>query len=546
MASIRNYQTFPSSSTTELTRSGSSSDKSTVSLDDAEKAGLFDQNCNATIQPITNGIHKNLSTENKHKKGSPNRQILAALVAQLGTINTGLVFGFSAIALPQMKNLNSTSTIHVNQYEGSWIASMSAVGTPIGCLFSGYLMDILGRKLSLIVTQVPALLGWLLIFCASDVRMVYAGRFFTGLGSGMVGAPSRVYTSEVTQPHLRGTLTALGSVGVSTGVFIAYTLGAILSWDVCAGIMAILPAIALLLMFLFPETPSYLMSVNKPVEARESLHKFRSISYDLNEEIDTLANFNNKNNIKRLTGFKEIFTALIKPNALKPFILLNLYFVIYQWTGTNPMTFNAVEIVAMCGIQLNERWVAVLLGLIRLAVTIASCIACKKYGRRPMTFISSIGCGVTMLGLGSYLSMKNHLIGYEWISLICIIGYTITCTMGFLVVPWIMIGEIYPVQIRGVIGGLTTMINHIAVFSTVKTYPLLLDSLSNYGTFFLYGAVSIIGTVYFYIYLPETKHKSLQEIEDYFSGRNDSLKTGSLLARKTKVLEATKGQVLPM
>ena len=406
-------------------------------------------------------------------------------------------------------------------------------------------MDALGRKLSLIVTEVPALLGWFLIYSATDVKMIYAGRFLTGLGSGMVGAPSRVYTSEVTQPHLRGTLTAIASVGVSTGVLISYTLGAMLSWNICAGISAILPAAALLLMLFYPETPSYLISVNKSEEARDALQRFRSTAYDLDVEMNALVDFNNKNNIKRLTGFREIVNALVQPNAVKPFALLFLYFLIYQWTGTNAVTFYAVEIVAISGIELDKYMVTVFLGIVRLISTIVACVACRRYGRRPMTFISSLGCGITMLGLGSYIWMKDHLASYGWIPISCIAGYTIACTLGFLVIPWVMIGEIYPVQIRGIIGGLTTMCAHVSIFSVVKTYPVLSESITQHGTFLLYGTISMLGTIYFYIYLPETKNKSLQEIEDYFSGRNDDLKTGKINFSKPKFMEVRKGDVFP-
>lgn len=86
-------------------------------------------------------------------------------------------------------------------------------------------MDRIGRKKALLITEVPLILGWLLIAAATDIRMIYGGRLLVGLGSGMVGAPARVYTSEVTQPHLRGMLSALASVSISFGVLFQYTLG---------------------------------------------------------------------------------------------------------------------------------------------------------------------------------------------------------------------------------------------------------------------------------------------------------------------------------
>lgn len=531
-------------------------------VQDPEKTSLVDSALLPKIQPsaLLNNERTNLATNDVATNGNPEdgrtlrgsavRQVLAALVAQLGTINTGMAFGFSAIALPQLQEPDSIIPIKEGSAEESWIASMSSIGTPIGCLTSGYMMDMFGRKRSLIITEIPALLGWLLITFATDIRMIYAGRFFVGLGSGMVGAPARVYTSEVTQPHLRGMLTALSSVGVSTGVLIEYALGSMVTWNVCAAISGILPLTALLLMFFFPETPSYLISRSKPDEAKQALQKFRGSTYNVNQEMETLVEFSNKNNIKRLTGFREIMCALLKPSALKPFTLLFLYFLIYQWSGTNVITFYAVEIFKDSGASMNKYLAAVILGIVRLTSTIVACVLCRKCGRRPLTMVSSVGCGLSMLGLGGYMWLKNYWVANDlplvatWIPVVCIFSYTVTCTLGFLVIPWVMIGEVYPVQVRGIIGGLTTMCAHTFVFMVVKTYPFLASAITRHGTFILYGCISLFGTIYFYICLPETKGRTLQEIEDYFSGRGSALTTGRI-SNKPKVLEIKKGQILP-
>lgn len=554
MSRKRNYETFTS-------ECEPLSEKN-CGVQDPEKTSLVDSALLPNIQPSTkledekailtpNGIHNDPENGDHNFKGSAFRQVLAALVAQLGTINTGMVFGFSAIALPQLQEPNSTIPITEGSAEESWIASMSSIGTPIGCLASGYLMDMFGRKRSLIITEIPALLGWILIAFATNIQMIYAGRFFVGLGSGMVGAPARVYTSEVTQPHLRGMLTALSSVGVSTGVLIEYALGSMLSWNICAAISGILPLAALLLMFLFPETPSYLISRSRPDKARKALQRFRGSTYNVNQEMETLVNFSNKNNIKRLTGFREIVSALVKPNALRPYTLLFLYFLIYQWSGTNVLTFYAVEIFKDSGASLNKYLAAVILGVVRLVSTIIACILCRRSGRRPLTMVSSVGCGLSMLGLGGYMWMKHYWVTNNlpfvatWVPVMCIFTYTITCTLGFLVIPWIMIGEVYPVQVRGIIGGLTTMTAHSFVFMVVKTYPFLSSALTRHGTFILYGCISLFGTIYFYLCLPETKGRTLQEIEDYFSGRSSNLTTDAMVSNKPKVLEVKKGQVLP-
>jgi facilitated trehalose transporter len=196
--------------------------------------------------------------------------------------------------LPQLEA--AESAILVDKAQASWIASLASASTPIGCILSGYLMDNIGRKNTLILTEIPLIIGWLLISMAGNIEMIYAGRLFTGLGAGMIGAPSRIYTSETTQPHLRGTLTALASIGVSLGILLQYIFGAYLAWKTFSAISAILPVIALVMMCFLPETPSYLVGKSKPEQAMASLARLRGSSVNVRKEIDLLQSFAVKNN----------------------------------------------------------------------------------------------------------------------------------------------------------------------------------------------------------------------------------------------------------
>lgn len=157
-------------------------------------------------------------------------------------------------------------------------------------------MDRFGRRKVLIFTEFPLILGWLLISFASDVYMIYMGRLLVGLVAGMVGAPARVYTAEVTQPHLRGTLCGLASVGISIGVLLQYTFGAFVSWRALSGLSAIIPMISIILMCLMPESPNFLITRQKDEKAAKSLAKLRGSTYDVEREIKQLQHFANKNN----------------------------------------------------------------------------------------------------------------------------------------------------------------------------------------------------------------------------------------------------------
>ncbi|KAF7995767.1 hypothetical protein HCN44_006874 [Aphidius gifuensis] len=287
------------------------------------------------------------------------------------------------------------------------------------------------------------------------------------------------------------------------------------------------------------ETIKIIFNVNHTINSNENE------AVDLEHALLSKPNFDVEITRGRQTlGFsldhvREIIKAILQPNALKPFCVLFFYFLIYQWSGTNALTFYAVQIFNKSGVTINSYLITVVLGVVRLLSTIMACVLCRKCGRRPLTMISSIGCGISMIGFSGYLwyyqywKLNNIEPSFTWMPVLFIFSYTIACTIGFLVIPWVMIGEVYPVQVRGIMGGLTTFSAHSFVFSVVKSFPFLIDTITMHGTFLMFGCISLFGTIYFYTFLPETKNKTLQEIEDYFSGRNSSLKTGSLKFRKT-------------
>lgn len=148
---------------------------------------------------------------------------------------------------------------------------------------------------------------------------------------------------------------------------------------------------------------------------------------------------------RKPTG-KEILQALLAPSCLKPFAILVIYFMMYQFSGVNTITFYAVEIFQDSGTQMDKYTCTIVLGSLRFFFTILACISLRRCGRRPLSFISGIGCGLTMLGLGTYMYYKSIWDAqgipavHTWIPVTCIFVFIITCTMGFLVVPWVMIG----------------------------------------------------------------------------------------------------------
>jgi len=460
----------------------------------------------------------------KPTKGSSLKQILVALSANWGTINTGLVFGYTAVSLPQL--MMPGSRILVNRIQASWIASVSTIGTPCGCILAGYFTDLLGRKRTLIALQFPAVIGWLMVGCASTVEWIYIGRFLVGLSSGMIGAPSRVYTAEVSQPHLRGVLAAFASVGTSLGVMLEYVFGSLLFWDKLAFINAVFPAVALFLAFFIPESPSWLISSKKDENrCRASLHRVRDSKCDVDTEVQDLVMFSRANG--SLT-FKEKLRLICQPSTYKPFVIISIYFLLSQFSGLMVVTCYAVDVIRESGTTIDKYAATVVLGIIRLIFTIIGCVLMRRLGRKPLSYISSIGCGVPMLCLSGYMYANASWVANgeqavaTWFPVLSLFLFYACSTIGYMIVPWVMIGEVFPRQIRGMIGGVSTCVGHFSIFIVLQTYPLLQDWVTQPGTFAVYGTVSLLSTWFFFYYCPETKGKTLQEIEESFGKKKPS------------------------
>lgn len=160
-------------------------------------------------------------------------------------------------------------------------------------------MDRFGRKKTLLITEIPLIIGWTVIAIGTNVEMIYAGRLLMGFGSGLVGAPARVYTSEVTQPHLRGMLSAMAASCISFGVLLQYTIGSFASWHILSAVSAVIPTIALITMCLMPESPNYLMVQSRPEKAAKSLSRLRGSKYDIQREVDHLQGFVQKSQLNK-------------------------------------------------------------------------------------------------------------------------------------------------------------------------------------------------------------------------------------------------------
>lgn len=461
------------------------------------------------------------------------KQLAVGAAANLGTIASGMTLGFSAVALPVMQAEDHTP--YISDEQASWIASLVALGMPAGCLLMSPLLDRLGRRRSMMFVNAPAVLGWFLIATASHsepwfLYQVYAGRLLTGFAMGLVSTPAVVYVGEVLHKTWRAVVVTWPSLGVSLGIVIVYTLGAIFqeNWRLVAGVCSIFPAVSIAAVWvILPESPVWLLSRGRVREAEASMRYIRNVPTEeplpesLQKELDDMMHSSAR--LDKSNSFKDILGFLKKPEAYKPLLIFNAFFFFQQFSGIFVVLMYAVTIVREIGVHVDGYLVTVLIGISRLVMSAVISYASKRCGRRLLCSISGVGMTLSTGMLAGFLSLMHdgHIsheaaVAYGWIPISALLLSVVTGNLGFLTLPFAMLGEVFPAKIRGWACGVTTFIATIYSFLAIKLFPDMRHWMGYHNVFTLYTAVVAIGTVTMYFCLPETHGKSLQEIEECF------------------------------
>ncbi|BES94381.1 Sugar (and other) transporter [Nesidiocoris tenuis] len=484
-------------------------------------------------------------------------QIIAACISLSSVPQAGVNMAFSGVLIPQLKD---EGMVGFSKEAASWIASIVAISQPIGALFVGPLMDAIGRKSVCIITNIPIVIGWLFIyFTKSELWPIYVGRMLCGFGSGMTTV-GIVYTAEVAHSRYRPMLLSLNSVNVALGILLATVLGAYLSWRTCALVFGAMGIISTTMSLFIPESPLWL--VNFTESSRELIAKHvRSLNRSewlFAEEWDRLQ----ESKATRRTAVQEeqekaksIFQRLkgkiacfFEPASFRPLTTLFIVFFLQQTSGTYVVIFYTVNIFRAVGGDdfgggFDGYTATMALGILRFVMSFVSAVLSNVMGRRPIMLVSCVGMGLSSLATALFLSLNHvdtvifasggsvnatasaaapgadQLVSSWWV-LISLLIFVCIGSVGQMVIPWTLIGELLPTKIRASGSGLMVSYSSLLLFSVVKTFPGLLDLTTLPVLFLSYATMSFVSALYVYFCLPETFRKNFQEIAQMFKTKN--------------------------
>jgi len=461
-------------------------------------------------------------------------QLIPTLIVNLAALSSGLSLGFSAIALPQLRpfaNASADSPLYqpftVDEESGSWVASIFGLGAIFGGLASAFLGSRFGRRKSILAMAIPDLVGWILIASSQNLSMILTGRFLSGFSAAGYSPSIQVFIAEIAQPQHRGWLCSLTMPIMALGTLISYSLGAAMSWHYVAVVGGCFPVVLMVALTFISDSPYWYMQQGDDKKACQVMEKFRSAEANALSELlaisETLRTDCNE------LGWRESIRLLTQRQHRRPFLILNFLFVLMFFSGNVTLSFYAVDIFRMSTRGLNEYKSAIILGVIKLVGTILFVPAIRYFSRKLLLCCSSLIMGLSLLVLAVVMysretggTMGEKFEGLYWLPLLCITLFMIADSIGLGSIPFVYVGEFFASEMRSVMSGLTTALANIELFLAVKTFPNLCTRMGDSGAFWLYAAVCFAAIIYTLICIPETRGKSLQDIEKYF-GFKESL-----------------------
>lgn len=449
---------------------------------------------------------------------------LVSIAAALG----GLLFGFDTAVVSGAIGFLEDK-FQLNDFQVGWAVSSLIIGCIVGAAASGWLSDGLGRKKVLI----GAAILFIIASIGSAVPETFTGyivaRMIGGLGIGVISTLSPLYNAEIAPARYRGRLVAFNQFAIVSGIFLTYFVNSWLAgfgddaWDVSTawrwmfGIGAVPGLFYMAMLFIVPESPRWLIKQGRAEEALPVLIRIHGEEAAKQEVREIKESFKEKK-----TPLRELF----KPGLRFALFVGVVIAVLQQVTGINAILYYAPEILKETGAGTNAALIqTILVGFINCAFTILSIWLIDKVGRKALLLVGTSIMAASLILIG-FVFHSGHSSGYLVLGLILVYVAAFAISLGPVV--WVLLSEIFPSRVRGRATAIASMALWAADYVVSQSFPPLLKSVGPAGTYWIFGALALFTVLFTWKFVPETKGKSLEEMEEMWASR-ESGKAGKAM-----------------
>lgn len=427
---------------------------------------------------------------------------------------SGLLFGFDTGIIADTQ-WQLSSQFHFNHFQWSLIVSSMIAGAFLGALSSSHAVEKFGRKQALTLTAALFIIGTILVATTHGFSCLFWGRFILGISIGISAYCAPLLISEIAEEHQRGRYVLINNIGITGGEALAFFLGYMLqdyahdSWRLMF-ILGILPALFLLIGIQFiPQSPRWLLKKGHTQAALNVLIKLRNNDLSkAQQELNTICN--------NLHSYQEPPSLFQKP-FLKIVMMGATLGLLQQAAGINTVMYYGPYIFNSVGFTPTQSLLATfVIGIFNTLFTVFAMLTVDTIGRKKLLFRGSFVCGLALL----LLAQANHFSAYgHWIAFFSIFIYIMAFAVSLGSMFWLLIAEIYPLQIRAKAMSFTSSIQWLANFLVSFAFLPLTDTLGSNTTMMLLAFFCFTTVLFTYLFVPETKGVSLEKIEqNLFSG----------------------------
>jgi sugar porter (SP) family MFS transporter len=427
-------------------------------------------------------------------------------------INGGLLFGLNMAGIAGATDMIKSEFSLTDSGLGT-VAALLTIGCLIGALFTGNFADKYGRKNVMIATAVLYIVSALGCALSNSFFVLAAFRVLSGIAVGATSVVGPLYISEISPAQKRGTLVSMNQFAITIGILLAYVIDYwVMDWGENSWrYMMVVPAIfgtvyLILLLTSFPKSPRWLLSKGRKEEAVKVLEKIGGktlIESELPEMEESIFVERNKPKIR--------FSELFKGKTGKIVLIGTIIAALQQITGINAVIMFAPDIFQAAGSAKGGSMMqSMIVGLVNFLMTIVALWLVDRKGRKTLLLWGATGMIFSLAYLTYAFSMPTQ---HGVSVLIALLVYISFFAASFAPVMWVIISEIYPNRIKGLAMSFSTAISWLCTFLTVYFAPVIQGALGLNYLFGIFGIFSVIAFVFVKIWIPETKGKSLEQIE---------------------------------
>lgn len=454
-------------------------------------------------------------------------------------ITDGMAVGWTSPMIPYF--LSDKTHIKMSRNQAEWMETWLLFGAVAGLPVTAFFVEKFGRKKSLLLGTFVAMICWIIIACTNIIEIIYVSRFANGLGLNMAFVAAPMYVGEIASKEIRGFLSSNVFIMSLVGIVLIYSMGPYVPFTVPPILSIILLVIELAVFSFMPESPYFLMLKNDVEGARKSLKKFRG-NTDVEDELQDIKRGIEVENSEKGLKLKDLF--LVK-NYRKALLIMLVVNSAQLFCSFEVILMNLHEILNSAGsVYIDTSLAAIIFSVINLVASIAASLLVDKFGRKKLIIISTISTGLCLVVLALYFNLKHveyDTSSYSWLPIATVMVYAAVFKFGLGMVPIVLVAEIFAPKMK-VIG--MTIADGIYVGSSIlalQVYFGFRDLFGMHAPFYIFSAYSIFTCIYVAFFLPETKGKSLDEIQDILRGNRSNVNNDleATVEEKTQLNEIT-------